>query len=126
MGYPATKLTVILLGAAFAAQAFADPVQCNQGSLVRSVEVVYSGSDQTLPCEVIYDKTQEGAGIHSLWRASNEAGYCEAQAAAFVDKLSTMGWDCGEQAASGVDADFDAGPSADDAQTEIPIAPDPA
>ena len=128
MGNPATKLTAILLGAAFAAQAFADPVQCNQGSLVRSVEVVYSGPSQTLPCEVIYDKTQEGAGIHSLWRASNEAGYCEAQAAAFVEKLGAMGWDC--SAAADPEAAADPGaaaePGIEDAPAEIPIAPEPA
>ena len=126
MGYPATKLTVILIVSAIAAPAFANPVQCTQGSLVRSVEVVYSGPDQTLPCEVIYDKTQEGAGIHSLWRASNEAGYCEAQSAAFADKLGAMGWDCGEPAGSGIDVDSGDAPSAADVPAEIPIAPDPA
>jgi hypothetical protein len=126
MRYPATKLTVILLGSALAGPAFANAVQCTQGNLVRSVEVVFSGPDGTLPCEVIYDKTQEGEGIHSLWRASNEAGYCEAKAAAFVEKLGAMGWDCGAPAAS----DTDASPAAEEAVTEeaaaeIPIAPEP-
>ncbi|NIP14698.1 MAG: hypothetical protein GWM88_08215 [Pseudomonadales bacterium] len=126
MRYPATQLSVFLFGSALAVPTFGDPVQCTQGALVRSVEVVYGAPDERLPCEVIYDKTQEGAGIHSLWRASNEAGYCEAQAAAFVDKLRNLGWDCDAPAASGTGADPGADPGVEDVPAEIPIAPEPA
>lgn len=125
---PVTKLSVILFAAAWVEPAIADPIQCTQGSLVRSVEVVYEVPDHSVPCEVIYDKTREGAGIHSLWRASSEAGYCEAKAAAFVDKLGAMGWDCSAAADSGAGADpgAPAEPGIEDAPAEIPIAPEPA
>ena len=119
---PVTKLSVILFAAALAAPAMADPVQCTQGSLVRSVEVVYEVPDQSVPCEVIYDKSREGGGIQSLWRASNEAGYCEANAAAFVAKLRAMGWDCSDAADPGAAPE----PGIEDAPAEIPIAPEPA
>ncbi len=127
MRHRVTTLSAILIGSALAAPANADPVQCSQGNLVRSIEVVYEVPDQAVPCEVIYNKSQEGAGIHSLWRASNEAGYCESQASAFVDKLRAMGWDC-IAAESAADADVDPGadPGADEAPAEIPIAPDAA
>ena len=112
----------------FAGTAAANPVSCTNGGLSRSVEVVYSDPGQAVPCEVIYNKTREGAGIHSLWRASNETGYCEAKAAAFVDKLSAMGWDCSAAAAPGdvTDPEADPGSVSEDAPAELPIAPEPA
>lgn len=105
-----TPIRVAIAGAALlAAPAWADAVRCTNGSLTRSIEVVYSNPGQPVPCEVIYDKSAEGAGQHSLWRAGSEAGYCEAQAAAFVDKLRSAGWTCdGTDAAPAADAPADA------------------
>ncbi len=74
-------------------QALANPVSCSYGELARKIEVVYSDPGQPVPCEVIYDKSAEGS-IETLWRANNEAGYCEAQAAGLVEKLRDMGWQC--------------------------------
>ncbi len=92
---------VVIAVATFCSPAtWADPSICNNAGLTRSVEVVYSDPGYPVPCEVIYDKSGEGAGQHSLWRAGNQAGYCEAQAAAFLDKLRDLGWSCEVAAAS--------------------------
>lgn len=87
--------------AALTGQALANPVTCSYGDLTRKITVVYSDPGQPVPCEVIYDKSAEGS-IETLWRANNEAGYCEARAAEFADKLAGMGWQCS------ADADNDA------------------
>lgn len=86
-------LSAALFCAVFAGQALANPVTCTYGDLSRKIEVVYSDPGQPVPCEVIYDKSAEGS-IETLWQANNEAGYCEAQAAALRDKLSGVGWQC--------------------------------
>ena len=71
----------------------ASPTLCEQGGLTRSVEVIYTVPGQPVPCEVIYDKPAEGSR-ETLWRATNEAGYCEAKAQEFVDNLDNLGWRC--------------------------------
>ena len=86
-------ISTMVVFAAFASQATANPGTCSFGELTRKIEVVYSNPGQPVPCEVIYDKSAEGS-IATLWRANNEAGYCEAQAAGLVEKLSGMGWQC--------------------------------
>ena len=86
------KIFSISMIVLFASHAFADEV-CTQGNLTRTVSVVYAEPGQAVPCEVLYDKPQEGAA-QTLWRARNEAGYCEARAKEFVDKLKNMGWSC--------------------------------
>jgi hypothetical protein len=82
-----------LLFAATAGAVMANPVTCSYGDLSRKIEVVYSNPGQPVPCEVIYDKSAEGT-METLWRANNEAGYCEAQAAGLIEKLQGMGWRC--------------------------------
>jgi len=57
----------------------------------RKISVVYDIPGQAVPCSVTYEK---GAGIETLWQAENEAGYCEAKAAEFVEKQRGWGWDC--------------------------------
>ncbi len=91
-----TILAVLPL-AMLAPIAFADEV-CAQGELTRTVRIVYADPGQAVPCEVLYEKSQEG-GTQTLWRARNEAGYCEARAKEFVEKLKTMGWSCTTQQA---------------------------
>ncbi len=66
---------------------------CRFGEMVRSVDVVYSDPGQAVPCEVLYNKQSEGSQS-VLWRADNEAGYCEEKARGFVEKLEGMGWQC--------------------------------
>jgi len=88
-----STFSTALFIALFAGQAVANPVVCTFGDLSRRIEVVYSDPGQAVPCEVIYDKSAEGS-IETLWRANNETGYCEAQAAGLADKLSGMGWQC--------------------------------
>lgn len=85
----------IVVAALISAPAWAQSTQCTNAGLTRGIEVVYSDPGHPTPCEVIYDKSAEGAGQHSLWRAGSEAGYCEVQAAAFIDKLTAWGWTCG-------------------------------
>ncbi|MDH3643957.1 MAG: hypothetical protein OES38_17765 [Gammaproteobacteria bacterium] len=83
----------------FSASTWANSTACSNGGVSRSIEVVYSDPGQPVPCEVIYDKSAEGGGQHSLWRANDEAGYCESRAAALADKLRGLGWTCGGAAA---------------------------
>ena len=86
-------LSTTMVFAGFAGQSLANPVTCSYGDLSRKIEVVYSDPGQPVPCEVIYDKSAEGS-IETLWRANNEAGYCEAQASGLIDKLAGQGWRC--------------------------------
>lgn len=72
--------------------------QCTLGDLTRSVEIIYE-TGVTVPCEVHYVKETEAPGERQvLWRAVNEEGFCEARTAAFIAKLSSMGWNCGAAA----------------------------
>lgn len=81
-------LATLLPGTALAA-----PVVCTQGELTRSIDVVYSEPGHAVPCEVLYDKATQGTQT-TPWRASTEAGYCEAKAAELVETLQRLGWDC--------------------------------
>ena len=64
---------------------------CLFGNNERTIRVTYTYPDSQIPCEVVYEKE---TGSQVLWSAQNEEGYCEAQAAAFVDKQRGWGWDC--------------------------------
>lgn len=64
---------------------------CVKGDDKRVISVVYSTPGQTLPCEVFYEKADGG---NSLWRASNQEGYCEEKAAQFAEKQTTWGYTC--------------------------------
>ena len=86
------KLSVTLVLLFLTSHATAVTV-CTMGELSRSVEVIYSQPGHPVPCEVVYEKPNEG-GLQTLWRANNEVGYCEAKAEAFVEKLRNMGWQC--------------------------------
>lgn len=92
-----------MLSTLLAAAAAAAPVICTRGELSRSVEVVYSDPGRAIPCEVLYDKPTEGSQT-TPWRASSEAGYCEAKARELVETLESLGWDCAVERS-------DAGPS---------------
>jgi hypothetical protein len=69
--------------------------QCSHGELQRRVEILYE-TGGTLPCEVHYHKDTEAPGESQvLWRAMNQAGYCEQKTEAFIVKLRGLGWTCG-------------------------------
>lgn len=67
---------------------------CSNADMIRRVEV-FSEPGVAVPCEVHYYKDTEAPGEQQvLWRAQNQAGYCEAMAEDFVNKLGELGWNC--------------------------------
>ncbi|MBI1887584.1 MAG: hypothetical protein HYS19_04325 [Nitrosomonadales bacterium] len=68
---------------------------CKQGNQERVINIVYANAGAAVPCEVTY--TKEDGTTQSLWQAQNVAGYCEDNAAAFVEKQRGWGWDCSKQ-----------------------------
>lgn len=80
---------------------------CQHDGSVRLIEVIYSG-DYDVPCDVRYTKDD---GVQVLWSAAFEVGYCESQAAAFVEKQRAWGWSCDAEAIDDQDV-----PAADEAQ----------
>ena len=84
-------LFLALPGLAFAQGA---ETQCTYGDMVRRV-VIMTEPGVSVPCEVHYFKDTEAPGEDQvLWSASQQAGYCEEQAAGLVAKLEGWGWDC--------------------------------
>jgi len=117
----AASLRVAIAGVALLGlPAVAAAASCTNGGLTRNIEVVYADPGQPVPCEVIYDKSAEGAGQHSLWRANSEAGYCEARAAAFIDRLRGAGWTCdgAPEAEERAPAQEERAPAAEDSAPE--------
>lgn len=89
--------------------------QCNYDDLVRRLAIVYEPG-RAVPCEVHYYKDVEMPGEREvLWRAQNEAGYCEARVEELVARLESQGWSC----AAGDPASA-ADPDTDDAEEEAP------
>lgn len=76
-------------------------VRCSMGDEVRRVVTMHE-TDAPVPCSVRYRKETEapGAPAEVLWSAQNEAGYCEARAAEFVERLKSWGWQCAVDAAA--------------------------
>lgn len=73
--------------------------ECSFGDLNRRL-VIVSEPGVSVPCEVHYYKEDEAPGEHQvLWRATNEAGYCEHQADQFKLKLIEWGWSCTDRPA---------------------------
>jgi len=98
----AIALAAILPGLSFA-QAPHD-YQCTFGDLQRRVVIFYE-TGVTVPCEVHYFKDTEAPGeTQVLWRALNEAGYCENMADSFVAKLRDLGWSCGPGGSGGAES----------------------
>ena len=97
--------------------------QCSHGDLQRRVEILYE-TGGTLPCEVHYHKDTEAPGEpRVLWRAMNQAGYCEEKTEAFIAKLRGLGWSCG----TGVAAPTPPAPPVEPKEPSAPAEPvDPA
>lgn len=90
---PWTALFGMLLPATLFAQNPSD-FECSFGDLNRRL-VIVTEPGVSVPCEVHYYKEDEAPGQHQvLWRAVNEAGYCEHQADQFKLKLIEWGWTC--------------------------------
>lgn len=87
-----TLSTLLLI--ALSTSVWATDYQCSNGRSERTVSIIYSTPGQVVPCEVVYSK--EG-NSETLWRAQNEAGYCEAKAEALAEKLRGWGWQCERQ-----------------------------
>ena len=85
--------SMLVLAAAIGLNNTAYGAQCTKDDLNRVVSTVYSEPGQPTPCEVLYEKPSEGESM-TLWRAQNQAGYCEARAAEFIEKLAELGWSC--------------------------------
>ena len=104
-----TKLMFYSLAAIYCLTSYADEkiaddfntfgYRCTLGENVRRVEINYPQSPETLPCEVIYYKDTEAPNEPEiLWRAENDASYCETQTDAIVYRLTTeWGWQCDPQ-----------------------------
>ncbi|MDX1518096.1 MAG: hypothetical protein R3288_14715 [Woeseiaceae bacterium] len=89
--------------------------ECSFGDLNRRL-VIVSEPGVSVPCEVHYYKEDEAPGEHQvLWRATNEAGYCERQADQFKMKLIEWGWTCTDRPAPAAPADQSVDEPGDDA-----------
>lgn len=67
---------------------------CSFERLERRVEI-FTEPGVSVPCEVHYYKDKEDPGQKQvLWRATNEAGFCEAKTEEFVERLRSWGWTC--------------------------------
>lgn len=86
----------------FSVAAGADVTVCKMGETVRRVEVVHQEGDSSKPCEVKYhkDTEQPGADAQVLWKYNVEVAKCKEQADAFVQKLSSMGYNCAAEGAT--------------------------
>ena len=88
--------------------------KCTYGDMVRRVEIL-TEPGVPVPCEVHYYKDTEAPGdTQVLWSAQAQVGYCEEKTEAFVAKLESWGWDCGE----GAEAESEA-PAEEPAEEEV-------
>ena len=133
------RLFITLSGLLMPAMLFAQnpsDFECSFGDLDRRL-VIVSEPGVSVPCEVHYYKEDEAPGQHQvLWRATNEAGYCERQADQFKLKLIEWGWTCtdrpapaappGEPAEAAPEAATDDAvtPSVDDTEVLEPVIDD--
>lgn len=87
----AMTMLVTLLAGTQVAQA--SSWTCEHGNLVREIRVERT-SDESAPCQVVYNKDAEGQGSSVLWSAENDAAYCDAKADELAEKLQGYGWSC--------------------------------
>ena len=88
------ELTVAALVLSVPVLAIAEDFRCTSGDKVRRIEIMYEPG-LAVPCEVHYFKDTEAPGSREvLWRAQNEAGYCEARTEELVAMLRSFGWVC--------------------------------
>jgi len=89
---------LILAAPGLAVAQDAGKYKCTYGDMVRRVEIL-TEPGVPVPCEVHYYKDTEAPGDKQvLWSAQAQIGYCEEKTQAFVAKLESWGWDCGQAA----------------------------
>ena len=66
---------------------------CEQGSLVREVNVERETANP-VPCSVKYNKQAESLGSSVLWTAAVDGSYCDIKANGLAEKLEGLGWSC--------------------------------
>lgn len=92
----ATPLMCLVALPGIAADDAAGSWSCRHAGLTRQVTVFYPAAPARLPCKVYYSKPDENVMPRVLWDARNQPGYCESKAAAFTDKLRSLGWQCAD------------------------------
>ena len=90
MRFTLSVLFVAFFCASFAVIAGEDYV-CDNNGEKRIISIAYQSDDQSVPCEVKYDK---GEGVQTLWSAQSEVGFCETKANEFLEKQESWGWSC--------------------------------
>ena len=70
-----------------------DKFVCGQAGDLRFISVDYLDPPKSVPCRVVYTKTQENR-VEYPWNAENKIGYCEKQAKYLAEKLSGLGVIC--------------------------------
>lgn len=65
---------------------------CQLEEASRRIEVAYLVPEQTVPCEVRYQKNNEDGVV--LWRANNQTGFCESKAEALRREHEALGFQC--------------------------------
>ncbi len=97
------KLSLIVSGLMLLSSVvYADSWSCSHDGIQREVKIDYPGSGP-VPCNVVYNKPDEGGTSEVLWNATSEQGYCEDKAQGLVAKLESWGWACSNNAAGGSD-----------------------
>ena len=84
----------LLVFPGLASEVSASSWTCQKAELTRQVVVVYPEAPERLPCKVFYARPKENVLPRALWEAKNTQNYCEHKAAAFIEKLSSLGWRC--------------------------------
>ncbi|MEM9749955.1 MAG: hypothetical protein AAF869_03295 [Pseudomonadota bacterium] len=109
-GGKAALIACAIFGAAGPSAAAGVQYTCANGDVVRAVEIQEPGSSG-LACEVIYRKPTEGEPERSIWRASQDTGFCRDKAVELIALLTASGWNC---------AEAPTGPAPDDPAAAVP------
>lgn len=64
---------------------------CTLKDIERQIQVHYLVPEQEVPCEIRYQREDR---TELLWRANNQEGFCESEAADFAEKHIKWGWQC--------------------------------
>lgn len=75
-------------------ESFANSWTCQYAELTRNVLIFYPNAPDQLPCKVYYTKPMENIMPRTLWKAKNEANFCQRKAEEFIKKLTLRGWRC--------------------------------
>lgn len=65
---------------------------CQLEAESRRIEVAYLVPEQSVPCEVRYQKNSEDGVV--LWRANNQTGFCETKAEQLRREHEALGFEC--------------------------------